>query len=78
MVGVSAGVRRAAHAVESVELPPAVAVADIGATDAFTALLAVSTETLASCSHALHGIGALIEVAAQDYQRVESRLHGRR
>ena len=72
VTGVSDAVRRAAARVSAVELPRSPACEDVGAADAVAALLAVSGETLASCSQALLSVGTLIEVAAIDYARAET------
>lgn len=74
VAGVADAVRRAAAALAAVSLPESPPVADLAAGDAIAALLSVAGESLAACSADLRSVAVLVEVAAQDYRRVEARL----
>jgi hypothetical protein len=71
--GVADAVRRTALGLGAVDLPRPPACEDVGARDAIGALLAVSGELLDSCRRALDSAAQLVDTAAVDYARAETR-----
>jgi hypothetical protein len=71
--GVADAVRRTALGLGAVDLPRPPPCEDVGASDAIGALLAVSGEVLDSCRGALDSAAQLVDTAAVDYARGETR-----
>ena len=72
VAGVADAVRRAGQRLAAVDLPRAPACEDVAAADAIEALLAVTGESLVSCTRALESVADLVDTAAFDYARVEA------
>lgn len=73
VTGVGSALRAAAAQTAAVRLPRAPACEDVSAADAIGALLAVSGEQLEGCGSVLRLAAALVETAAADYARAETR-----
>ena len=75
LVGTGDAVRRAAGHLDALVLPTrAPDCGDLAAEDAVRALLGVSTESLSGLAGELRSVAVLVDVAAVDYARTESRL----